>query len=439
MSNYRKWLLSEVELWLNQGIIDSEQANKISTLYPYQADTNWGKIVFAGIGSVIFGLGIILVFAYNWQDMHRFTKLGVVLLSVAITHGIGFYYSHDQSAHKKVGESLHLLGTMLFGAGIWLVAQVYHIDEHYPNALFVWALGALLIAWLLPSLSHTILALGLVFLWHWFEVFEFHSRNHFAIWLVLAAILPLAWRLRSRGTVFLTCCLTIFSYSASYIIVADNNEETLFNVMIALSGSMIIGSFLASKSYFPQSQNIIRFVGVSVFAVLLFIFSFSEFDDAFFAQPISQVTTLTWLYYCLPIVLLSTALFFVLARFRHALEDKIDLIEILLVSATCYIAFISAFSSLGLYGIAWIIYSLLFLAYSIVLIYRGTRYLRWQSTTLGGLMLASYTFARFMDLFDSLLWRGMAFLVVGAMLFGIGLYYSRQKQLAEQRGGATND
>jgi uncharacterized membrane protein len=48
---------------------------------------------------------------------------------------------------------LHLLGTMMFGAGIWLIAQIYHIDEHYPNALLIWSLGALGLAWALPSLS----------------------------------------------------------------------------------------------------------------------------------------------------------------------------------------------------------------------------------------------------------------------------------------------
>ena len=47
----------------------------------------------------------------------------------------------------KEYKSLHLAGTILFGAGIWLVAQIYHIDEHYPNAFFFWGFGAMTMAW----------------------------------------------------------------------------------------------------------------------------------------------------------------------------------------------------------------------------------------------------------------------------------------------------
>ncbi|SMF27408.1 Uncharacterized membrane protein [Alteromonadaceae bacterium Bs31] len=435
MSNYRKWLLNEVELWCNQGLISSEQARQIAALYPYNAETNWGKIIFAGVGAVIFGLGIILVLAYNWEFMHRLLKLAVVLSSVAIAHGIGFYYSRSASPHQRIGESLHLLGTMLFGAGIWLVAQVYHIDEHYPNAFFIWAMGAMVLAWVLPSISHTLLALLLVFLWHWYEVFDFHGLNQSAIWLVLVGILPIAWTMRARGPLFLACCLIIFSYSTTYFLIAEDNEQTLVGVIMSLSATMVVGSHIAGQSLFPQSENIFRLVGVAVFAVLLFIYSFSEFDAPYFSVPLSGISASTWGYYSLPTLLLSVALILVFTRYPNTLTDKLDKLEIVLVSGASYLAFFSAFSVFGLYGIVWVLFSVLYLVYSILLIYRGARLQRWQSTTLGGLMLSAYTFARFIDLFESLLLRGLAFLVVGAMLFAIGIYYSKQKQIAEQQGG----
>ena len=50
------------------------------------------------------------------------------------------------------------LGTMFFGAGIWLIAQVYHIDEHYPNGFLLWGLGALAMAWALRSIPQAIVA-----------------------------------------------------------------------------------------------------------------------------------------------------------------------------------------------------------------------------------------------------------------------------------------
>ena len=54
---------------------------------------------------------------------------------------------------------------MFYGAGIWLVAQVYHIDEHYPNGFLFWALGALVLAWALESIPQALLATVLFTIW----------------------------------------------------------------------------------------------------------------------------------------------------------------------------------------------------------------------------------------------------------------------------------
>jgi len=44
-----------------------------------------------------------------------------------------------------------LLGVILFGSNIMLIAQIYHIDSHFPNGVLMWSLGALLAAWLVRN------------------------------------------------------------------------------------------------------------------------------------------------------------------------------------------------------------------------------------------------------------------------------------------------
>jgi len=44
-------------------------------------------------------------------------------------------------------------------------------------------------------------------------------------------------------------------------------------------------------------------------------------------------------------------------------------------------------------------------------------------------LIAALVFARFVDLFDSLLLRSLFFLALGAGLFLIGNFYSRRKKL----------
>jgi hypothetical protein len=54
----------------------------------------------------------------------------------------------------------------------------------------------------------------------------------------------------------------------------------------------------------------------------------------------------------------------------------------------------------------------------------------------GALLLAAWVFARFADLFDSLLARGVMFVAMGVALFVVAVLYHRQKQRGS--GGAPS-
>ncbi len=58
-----------------------------------------------------------------------------------------------------------LLGTLIFGAGIFLIAQIYHINAHYPNGPLLWGAGVLPLAYLLRL--KTILSLSLIDILIW--------------------------------------------------------------------------------------------------------------------------------------------------------------------------------------------------------------------------------------------------------------------------------
>ncbi len=67
----------------------------------------------------------------------------------------------------------------------------------------------------------------------------------------------------------------------------------------------------------------------------------------------------------------------------------------------------------------------------VLLIIRGTDNLHWKQVTIACQILAVLVMARFEDLFQSLLMRSLAFLIIGALLFYVGHRYSKRK-LAEQ-------
>jgi uncharacterized membrane protein len=244
MKKHIKWLLNEIDQWMNEGIIAPDQATALKARYPAPGESlAWGRIIFFSIGAVLIGLGVILLFAYNWQRMHKFAKLAVIFAALISAHGAAFWLKRPAGRYPTAGEGLHLLGTMLFGAGIWLIAQIYHIDEHYPNAFLIWGIGALVMAWGLPSMAQGIAATILLVLWNSFEVFDFNNPHLLSPFLILVGIMPLAWLHRSR--VLVTVCTIGFLFTLFAAVMEI--EGDLAALVIFFCACMLIGAGLVSR------------------------------------------------------------------------------------------------------------------------------------------------------------------------------------------------
>lgn len=424
MNKYHKWLLDEIETWRRENLISLQQAQQLNARYTgAQSEDGWGKIVLSAVGAVIFGLGVILFFAYNWDGMHRLAKLAVVLISLLLAHGAGWRLIRDTGPRRKLGESLHLLGTMLFGAGIWLVAQIYHIDEHYPNGILVWSLGALAFAWALPSAAHGLLALFLIALWSGFEIFDFNGINHWGFWLATLAVIPLAWLQRSRMLLF-------FSLAGSQLLYAFTclhlHDDVIVTGLFAFGCAQLLAARFAPASAFPGSGGVLQTTGYPVYLVLLYAATFGDVTNELVIN--GPENSLAWLYWLLPQLATGFALGVLLTRYRHLLEEPVERLETVLTLAALILFSGVSFGLAQLQHWAWLPFNLIFLGHGVIFVLRGIQLLRWKQATLGSLLLAALVVARFLDLFDSLLLRSLVFLVLGAGLFYIGHLYSKRKQ-----------
>jgi uncharacterized membrane protein len=98
--------------------------------------------------------------------------------------------SASAGASRVIAHAMLLLGVILFGANIQLIAQIYHIDTHYPNGILLWTLGALAVAWLVPSQPVAVAGLALATLWSGMEIGDFDQQVHWpflAVWALFAA------------------------------------------------------------------------------------------------------------------------------------------------------------------------------------------------------------------------------------------------------------
>jgi len=427
------WLLAEIDLWLNDGLIADDQAENIKRRYQVsEQGPAWGRIIFFSIGAVLFGLGVILLFAYNWEKMHKFAKLAVVGLALLTAHGTGFWLRQPAGRYRTAGEGLHLTGTMLFGAGIWLVAQIYHIDEHYPNAFFIWGFGAMTMAWALPSISHAILAAVLLVLWNGFEAFDFKNPHLLSPFIILGGLMPLAWINRSR--VLLAITIGAFMLMLAFSVATVGGELSFYLVFLNACILIAAGLLVRRMGGFPGSGPVLSFTGYSVYLVTLFVLSFFHRGKGLFTIPFESLPAGIYFFSfsTAAIGLLIWALWPVFQRPQNAPADfSIDYYGVLIALLLIVLNTLGVLGLKGWAGAA--VFNIIFLFHSIMLIVTGCKKLDIKSTTAGCLLVAFISMARYTDLFVSLLARSSVFLIMGAALFAVGLYYSRTKKQLQEK------
>ena len=158
--DFASQLQKELPAWVSAGLVSVEQSEALSLRYGAGsgAERRRSRAVqaIAVIGAVAAGLGVILFFAANWDAVSRPGR--VVLLLVAI---LGAYAAGFVTLERRplVGHALILVGAIAFGAGVFLVGQMYHVQAHDPLAFALWSAGVAPLAWIMRSRALTTLTL----------------------------------------------------------------------------------------------------------------------------------------------------------------------------------------------------------------------------------------------------------------------------------------
>ncbi len=197
----RDWasrLKSEAERWVAVGLITAEQRDSILGLYPRPETTGRDRtiLILTLLGSLLVGAGVILFFAANWPKLPAAAKLCAAVAAVLAAYGMGWFFRYQPGNSPRLGHSLIFLGSLLYGAGIWLVAQVFHLDSHYPAGFEAWGLGVLPLVAATQSVWVLYLAILVLTIWSGMEQGGY-SYNVVYPLVMLALVAPLSRRVRS--------------------------------------------------------------------------------------------------------------------------------------------------------------------------------------------------------------------------------------------------
>jgi len=423
------WLYSELPGLIAKGILTQEAADKLQGYYGEveSAGKKWiGLIVCGVLGAILIGLGIILLFAHNWEQFSRFTRAILSFTPLAIAQGLALWVllKRPESSALKEGAATFL--ALMVGASIALISQTYNIPGDAGTFTLTWMLLIVPLVYLMQaSLPAAIYLIGIT-AWsgsHW---------NNLAMailfWPLTAIVVPhFIWALRRedytiRSTIIsliMTICVLcgiVFSLGKSW----PGFWIVIYSSVYAILYSLGHWKFRDLSVNWQRPLQIIGTLGVLVLAfqfTISYIWKYTDYCRL--TQEASGLVTLASQSISFIIIGIALLLFYDNLRHKNLTASLFTMLPIL--------ALVSYF----LKGEGAILPLLIFNAYLLMLgisrIAIGLRNNSLAAINMGMLILAILIMMRFFDSDISFVIKGLAFIGVGSGFLITNIVLMRRK------------
>ena len=131
-----EFLRIEAAAWTKEGIISAEQASSILALYEVK-EYSLRRILFTA-GLVLLALGGVSFIAAHWHELPKLFRVCVIVAG-HIAAMTAYFFTRK----TRAGSAFLLLGSVIFGAGIYLITRMYNYHLTVSAFLAWWLLQIL--------------------------------------------------------------------------------------------------------------------------------------------------------------------------------------------------------------------------------------------------------------------------------------------------------
>ena len=437
MSETRKHLPE----WVKEGIITEEQEQKLTAWLDARQSRFPGMMFWLSLlAGLLVGLGTLLIIAHNWDNLPHSTKLILSLMPAVIGACLMLFAAfrrRDSLLWMELGSLLQFIG---IGASIALISQVYHVNGSMESYLFAWLLvftpTQILFSGRFSLLLYLILAT-------WFVCaagFNAHSDVHTlqVLWMLGCIMHSLRnLHINKDAVSFLKVFSWVFPpcFALGYGTLAfkASHPELLFLDYAGLMGLMVVaGEWL--KTYNSRySINGMRFYGRLGLLVIFSLFSYRFFwekvvHEELFSRDAFYRLWLLW------IGIFQLALIGVYGIYGFVKQKNTAALQVEPWFAIVFgIAFFLFGKFMPLAGM--ISTNILMLMVGVSYLQKGVKGKSLLWLNYGLVWLAVLLICRFSDVNQSYLLRGLFFIGIGILLFGVNVYAMRQRGKEETHVG----
>lgn len=409
---YVRQLKIDLEDWIAKGLVP--ESSREAILKSVGADNGLSlSAMIAVLGVILIGAAAMSFVGANWEQMSKLVRLIVLFGAMWAAFG-GAAALHG--ARPALSGALALLGVLMFGTNIMLIAQTYHINAHYPDGVLFWGVGAITVAALAPSRASLALALVLGGLWTWQERFDFDQALHLAFlpyWAVCAAIAGwLSW----RPGVHL-CALTllgwlVLSFEGLQALLGWNDVQ-----MASLYALGPLTIWAANAAFKSESER--HALTVEHYAVVVFVVAFWSLH--IFGKQDGQAST----WFGVAVILSAASIMAAVYGLRNGSHTIIDIGGIaFFCAATAVFVLMTNESEAGRRFIACI-------AILIVILWLLARGVRIEDRFLINLSLigfGAWVLYAYFVVFGALMDQAVFLLAGGVLLIGLSLFLDRVRR-----------
>lgn len=126
---------------------------------------SWGAIIAGAFGALMVGLGIIALFAANWDMFGREVRAAIAVAPVVACGAVAIAASLKGVRARALWEPLGILWCVSVAAATCLVAQTYQVGGSVPGLVLLVALLMLPAIWTTRAVAPTVLWPILAIVW----------------------------------------------------------------------------------------------------------------------------------------------------------------------------------------------------------------------------------------------------------------------------------
>ncbi|UFJ43052.1 DUF2157 domain-containing protein [Brevibacillus humidisoli] len=406
----RKVILQEAEQWKREGIISDEQYEQIAVRYPARDRAGTLSIM----GGILLGLGVLTFIASNWDGMTHLTRLLLILLSLVAVYLLGDFLHRRGS--ERLGTAFIVIGVGIYGAGFFLIGQMYHLSGHPLTPFYLWFIGAITLAWHYRSQTLSLISL-LILTAASFYGLTTDSREGISglILYVLygGGLFPLLWKLRS---VWLSSATSVILLGTAVLDVAEYGNGLLVQlpILVYLFAAVLIPERMAP---FPSLFRVVGYIGMTLFAVIV-IFGSGSLLQINLADTVGST-----------VILLAVLGYLFLSMRQRTLDRAADMLPHLPLPIY-YLLFGSSAGSTDPEPMLGLDVAMILALYglSIAMVLGGEKRHDVQRINAGAVMFGVTSFVAYVNFAWDFMDKSLFFLIGGAFLLALSFALERQRR-----------